>query len=103
MCTKCGTRLRAAAPAQASAAAPVAGAVQAPGVSSKSRLTATLLCFFLGGIGVHRFYVGRVGSGIAQIFTAGGLGIWTLVDFIMILSGKFSDSKGNMIVNWTKP
>ena len=47
----------------------------------KSKVTAALLCFFLGAFGVHRFYVGKVGTGVAMIFTLGGLGIWTLIDF----------------------
>jgi TM2 domain-containing membrane protein YozV len=66
-------------------------------VSEKKRLVAFLLCFFLGGIGVHRFYVGKVGSGIAQIVTFGGFGIWWLVDFIMILCGKFKDKDGSAL------
>lgn len=53
-------------------------------ISPKSRLVVTLLAFFLGGLGVHRFYLGKIGTGIAMILTAGGLGIWALVDFIMI-------------------
>jgi len=68
--------------------------------SSKSRLVATLLCFFFGIIGVHRFYVGKTGSGIAQIFTLGGLGIWTLVDFIMIVVGTFKDHEGKLVLKW---
>jgi hypothetical protein len=88
------------------AAAPVYQAARSPsvasaaGVSPKSRLIATLLCAFLGTIGVHRFYVGKVGTGIAMIFTMGGFGIWTLIDFIMILIGKFQDNRGNLILNW---
>jgi TM2 domain-containing membrane protein YozV len=69
-------------------------------VSEKKRLVAFLLCFFLGGIGVHRFYVGKVGTGIAQILTLGGLGVWTFVDFIMILVGKFADKEGKLLEVW---
>jgi TM2 domain-containing membrane protein YozV len=69
-------------------------------VSDKKRLAALLLCFFLGGLGVHRFYVGKVGTGIVQILTLGGLGIWTLIDFIMIIAGAFSDKKGLPVKNW---
>jgi len=69
--------------------------------SEKSRLTALLLCFFLGGIGVHRFYVGKVGTGIVQILTlAGFCGIWVVIDFIMIIVGSFSDKKGRPLQNW---
>ena len=67
--------------------------------SPKSWLAALLLCFFLGGIGVHRFYVGKVGTGILMILTLGGLGIWTLVDFIMIIVGSFKDSQGRPLRN----
>lgn len=68
--------------------------------SEKKRLAALLLCFSLGGIGVHRFYVDKVGSGIAQILTLGGLGIWVLIDFIMILCGTFKDKEGSPLVEW---
>ena len=64
---------------------------------AKSKVTAALLCFFLGTFGVHRFYVGKVGTGVAMIFTFGGVGIWTLVDFIMILMGSFTDANGKKL------
>lgn len=60
----------------------------------KSWLVALLLCFFLGGFGVHRFYVGKIGTGILMIVTFGGLGLWVLIDFIMIIVGKFTDKQG---------
>lgn len=66
-------------------------------MSDKSKLTVALLCFFLGGLGVHRFYVGKIGSGVLQLVTLGGLGIWALIDFVMILLGKFKDASGNEI------
>jgi TM2 domain-containing membrane protein YozV len=68
--------------------------------SEKKRLVALLLCFFLGGLGAHRFYVGKTGSGIAQILTLGGLGIWILIDFIMIICGNFADKDGSPLTEW---
>ncbi|MDN5798090.1 MAG: NINE protein, partial [Intrasporangium sp.] len=69
-------------------------------VSPSSRLAAALLCFFLGPLGVHRFYVGKVGTGILQLLTLGGLGIWALIDFIIIVVGQFRDAQGRLLVNW---
>ena len=67
--------------------------------SDKNWLATLLLCLFLGGIGVHRFYVGKVGTGILQSITLGGCGIWTLIDLIMIITGSFTDKDGNKITN----
>jgi len=69
-------------------------------VSQKSRLAACLLCFFLGTVGIHRFYVGKIGTGIAMIFTLGGLGIWVLIDFIMLCCGEFKDSNNKYLIDW---
>ncbi len=62
--------------------------------SPRNLLAATLLCFFLGGLGVHRFYVGKVGTGILMLLTAGGFGVWWLIDFVMLLCQAFKDSEG---------
>lgn len=69
-------------------------------MSNKSRLAALLLCLFLGAIGVHRFYVGKIGTGIIWLFTGGCFGIGVLIDFILIAVGSFKDKAGNVISKW---
>jgi len=59
--------------------------------------TVLLLSIFLGGLGVHRFYVGKTGSGIAMLLTGGGCGVWAIIDIISIVTGKFTDGEGNVI------
>ena len=66
-------------------------------VSDKDWLATFLLCWFLGVVGIHRFYVGKTGSAIAMILTLGGSGIWDLVDWIIILCGDFKDKDGKVI------
>ena len=63
----------------------------------KNWLTTLLLCIFLGGLGVHRYYVGKIGTGILYTLTAGLFGIGYLVDLIKIICGKFTDKSGNLI------
>ena len=64
-----------------------------PNASPKSRLITLLLCIFVGGLGIHRFYVGKIGTGVLWLLTAGCFGIGALVDLIMIACGTFTDSK----------
>lgn len=68
--------------------------------SPKSRLVALILCFFLGGFGIHRFYVGKIGTGILYLCTAGLCGFGLLWDLVMILIGSFRDSQGLALENW---
>jgi hypothetical protein len=65
--------------------------------SPKSALVALLLCLFLGTFGIHRFYVGKIGTGILMLLTAGGFGIWFLIDLIRIACSDFTDSQGNYL------
>ncbi|MBN2099832.1 MAG: zinc ribbon domain-containing protein [Dehalococcoidia bacterium] len=90
--------------------------------STKSRLTATLLCALLGGLlllfGIHRLYLGKIGTGVTLLLLgiAGWLawwfyglgflfwaigGIWQLVDFILLLSGSMKDGQGKTVKTWT--
>lgn len=66
-------------------------------VSDKGFVPTILLCFFLGTFGVHRFYVGKIGTGLLMLVTFGAFGIWTLVDFVLIVVGNFHDKEGRVI------
>lgn len=68
--------------------------------SAKSRLVALLLCFFLGWTGAHRFYVRKFGTGILMLLTAGGLGLWILIDLVSIMCGLFRDQAGQRLLTW---
>jgi len=69
-------------------------------ISTKARFIALLLCWFLGSLGAHRFYVGKIGTAILMILTLGGLGIWVLIDLIIILVGSFRDERGRVVFYW---
>lgn len=103
ICSKCGTEV-----AENDVFCRVCGCALKEGhacgtthpVSPKSRLVAAILAWYLGIFGVHRFYAGRIVSGIFMILTFGGLGLWALVDAIVILCGEFKDSDGLKIKTW---
>ena len=61
----------------------------------KSKLTAILLCFFLGSLGIHRFYLGYTLIGVIQLLTFGGFLIWAIIDFIKLITGSLKVSEGN--------
>jgi TM2 domain-containing membrane protein YozV len=65
--------------------------------SEKSGLVALLLCLFVCVLGVHRFYVGKIGTGVLQLLTLGGFGIWNLIDLVLIIVGSFKDSEGKVV------
>jgi len=84
-------------------ASPVASAAQkttptapapAAGPNDKSQLVALLLAIFVGGIGIHRFYLGYTGIGVIQLLTAGGCGIWALIDLVRIITGDLQPNGG---------
>lgn len=98
-CSKCGNEM-----VDAAVVCPKCGCAAAPEIQpedpAKSKydwLVVFLLCFFLGGLGIHRFYVGKTGTGVAQLLTMGGCGIWALIDLIMIAMGNFTDSDDKII------
>jgi len=65
--------------------------------SNSNWLTTLIVTLFLGYLGVHRFMNGKIGTGILMLVTAGGCGIWWLIDLIMVITEKFTDSNGNPI------
>lgn len=69
-------------------------------LSEKSRLAALLLCWVLGIFGAHRYYVGKIGTGLLMLVTGGGFGIWWLIDLIMVAVGAFKDKKNQQVFCW---
>lgn len=64
----------------------------------KSWLVTLLLSILLGSLGIHRFYVGKIGTGILMLLTIGGCGIWQIIDIIMVATGSFKDAQGRPLV-----
>ena len=76
-------------------------------ISKKNRLVALLLSGFIGTLGIHRFYVKKIGTGVVQLLlTLSFIGIvvsaiWNLIDFITIACGEFKDIYGNKLTKWS--
>ncbi len=62
--------------------------------SEKSGIACLLFLLLLGNLGIHRFYVGKMGTGFLFLITIGGLGLWWLIDLILLVSGSFTDIDG---------
>lgn len=108
-CRGCGKEIH-----ETAVSCPFCGAVQrgpsslqpeaSNSVTEKRLLPATIICFFLGWAGVHRFYVGKVGTGLLMFLLTLCFGIgmvWWFIDFIMLICGAFTDKDGNKITQWT--
>ena len=68
---------------------------QTPPSGGKSQIIALILCLLVGGLGIHRFYLGYTWQGVVQLLTAGGCGIWTLIDLIRIITGSLGPKDGS--------
>lgn len=68
--------------------------------SPRNRLIALLLCIFLGYLGIHRFYVGKWGTGLIWMFTGGLGGLGYIFDLIIIIIGVFKDKEGHAVTQW---
>ena len=69
------------------------------GTSEKSGIACLLFLLLLqpAGLGLHRFYVGKIGTGILYLITIGGLGLWWLIDLILLVAGAFTDADGAIV------
>lgn len=95
-CGSCGWRLDQA----ADPAAAAAGGRVVANPSDLNRLTALLLCFFLGWLGAHRFYVGKIGTAAVFLVTGGFLFVGVIYDCVMIATGEFTDAQGRKLHYW---
>lgn len=66
-------------------------------MNSKSKSTTFLLCYFLGALGVHRFYLGKLVTGLLMLLTGGGLMLWWILDLYLIITGRLKDKQGNAL------
>ena len=69
-------------------------------VSNKKRSVALVLCIIFGWIGLHRFYVEKIWTGLTMMFTLGGFGLWYFIDLVWIIAGTFEDKEGKVLHDW---
>jgi TM2 domain-containing membrane protein YozV len=94
-CTSCGSIIK-----KAAEICPRCGVRQRKGQDgelSQEWLVVFLLSVFLGYLGIDRFYVGKVGTGILKLVTGGGCGVWWLIDVILVATENFTDKDGVVI------
>ena len=99
-CRNCGWDSKYAQAAPPTPPAPRPRAPLPPNTSPKNRLTALLLCVLLGPFGAHRFYLGKIGTGVLWLVTLGFLGLGVVFDVIMIATGECRDSEGKPVLRW---
>lgn len=78
----------------------VSATVSNTDASPKSRLVALLLCIFLGFLGVHRFYLGKIGTGVVWCLSFGCFYVGWVIDIIMLACGKMNDANGLVVCDW---
>ncbi|CAM3013677.1 TM2 domain [Legionella steigerwaltii] len=91
-CSKCGAQIE-----TNSSFPQMQKSYSIPENQQKSPVVVLILGLFLGVLGIHRIYVGKIYTGLLMFITAGGFGIWYLVDLILLVTNKFEDKNGNLI------